>query len=164
MTIDKKSYDVKLKVKNMSFSAHADSKGILNLLHHCEPENVVLVHGEKSKMEIFSEVVKETLKIPCFFPANFEDLYIPVKARDQSYPVALGKSLAPADYSTGLDLSLLLVKTGDGLSGKMLLEKELVVRKRKAANGEVMDEASDDDREVRILPHKITKFSPLDYK
>ena len=34
----------------MSFSAHADSKGIMELLSHLEPKNVILVHGEKEKM------------------------------------------------------------------------------------------------------------------
>ena len=40
-----------MKVLSMSFSAHADAKGILNLIKHVDPENVMLVHGEKSKME-----------------------------------------------------------------------------------------------------------------
>jgi Cft2 family RNA processing exonuclease len=31
----------------MSFSAHADSKGIMDLLSHLEAKNVLLVHGEK---------------------------------------------------------------------------------------------------------------------
>ena len=109
----------------MSFSAHADSKGILNLIKHCEPESVVLVHGEKNRMEVFAEVVRETLKIPCFYPANFEDLYISVKAKDQSYPVALGKNLTPQDFVTQNDTQLLLVKKGEGLSSKMFLEKEV---------------------------------------
>jgi integrator complex subunit 11 len=37
VNIDNKQYDVKMKVKNMSFSAHADAKGILGLIKHCEP-------------------------------------------------------------------------------------------------------------------------------
>jgi len=49
--IDGKDIDVKIRVFNMSFSAHADSKGILELLAHLEPKNVVLVHGEKEKMK-----------------------------------------------------------------------------------------------------------------
>lgn len=48
--IDDKHVDVKIQVYNMSFSAHADSKGIMELLAHLEPKNVVLVHGEKQKM------------------------------------------------------------------------------------------------------------------
>jgi integrator complex subunit 11 len=42
----------------MSFSAHADSKGIMELLTHLESKNVFLVHGEKQKMKILAENVK----------------------------------------------------------------------------------------------------------
>jgi integrator complex subunit 11 len=35
----------------MSFSAHADAKGIMQLISHCCPANVMLVHGEAAKME-----------------------------------------------------------------------------------------------------------------
>jgi len=87
VNIDKKNYEVKMKVKNMSFSAHADSKGILNLIKHCEPQNVCLVHGEKGKMEVFTEVVKETLKIPCYYPANFEDLILDVVPEDRPFQI-----------------------------------------------------------------------------
>lgn len=45
--IDGKSIAVNMQVYNMSFSAHADSKGIMELLTHLEPKNVFLVHGEK---------------------------------------------------------------------------------------------------------------------
>ena len=49
--IDKNNtIDVKLQVKNLSFSAHADARGIKQLIQMCQPKNVVLVHGEKSKM------------------------------------------------------------------------------------------------------------------
>jgi len=32
----------------------------------------MLVHGEKSRMEVLSQVIKDNLKLPCYFPANFE--------------------------------------------------------------------------------------------
>lgn len=54
----------------MSFSAHADSKGIMELLTHLEPKNVLLVHGEKQKMKVLAENVKQKLKVPCFYPPN----------------------------------------------------------------------------------------------
>ena len=38
-------------VQYMSFSAHADAKGIMQLISHCCPTNVMLVHGEAVKME-----------------------------------------------------------------------------------------------------------------
>lgn len=41
---------VNLQVKNLSFSAHVDAKGILQLISQCRPKNVVLVHGEAGKM------------------------------------------------------------------------------------------------------------------
>jgi integrator complex subunit 11 len=37
LVIDKKNYDVKMRIANISFSAHADAKGILNLMRHLEP-------------------------------------------------------------------------------------------------------------------------------
>ena len=41
---------VKLSVQYMSFSAHTDAKGIMQLLS-CEPKNVMLLHGESAKMD-----------------------------------------------------------------------------------------------------------------
>lgn len=37
VTIDKKLYEVKMKIVNVSFSAHADAKGIINLLRNIDP-------------------------------------------------------------------------------------------------------------------------------
>ena len=56
--IDGKDIPVNMKVFNMSFSAHADSKGIIELLTHLEPKNVFLVHGEKHKMKILADNVR----------------------------------------------------------------------------------------------------------
>ena len=39
-----------MDVEYMSFSAHADAKGIMQLISQCEPRNVLLVHGEADKM------------------------------------------------------------------------------------------------------------------
>jgi integrator complex subunit 11 len=54
INIDDRDVEVRIRVFNMSFSAHADSKGIMELLSHLEPKNVVLVHGEKEKMKVLS--------------------------------------------------------------------------------------------------------------
>ena len=44
----------------MSFSAHADAKGIMQLIKNCEPRNVVLVHGENLKMDFLkNQIMKE---------------------------------------------------------------------------------------------------------
>lgn len=48
----------------MSFSAHADAKGIMQLIRNCEPKNVVLVHGENLKMDFLREqIMKEFSKL-----------------------------------------------------------------------------------------------------
>ena len=49
--------EVKMSVQYMSFSAHADAKGIMQLISYCEPRNVMLVHGEAAKMEFLKAKV-----------------------------------------------------------------------------------------------------------
>lgn len=43
-----------MSIENISFSAHADAKGIINLIRHVNAENIVFVHGDKHKMETFA--------------------------------------------------------------------------------------------------------------
>lgn len=49
-----------MQVEYMSFSAHADAKGIMQLVRQAEPEAVLLVHGEAKKME-FLPMVRQSL-------------------------------------------------------------------------------------------------------
>ena len=70
INIDGKDIYVKIRVFSMSFSAHADSKGIMDLLQQLEPKNIMLVHGEKEKMKVLANHIKETMKVPCHFPPN----------------------------------------------------------------------------------------------
>ncbi|CAG8556757.1 2587_t:CDS:2 [Diversispora eburnea] len=67
---------VKLQVKNLSFSAHADAKGIMQLIKQCDPKNVILVHGEKAKMEFLQDKIKREYRVPCYAPANGETITI----------------------------------------------------------------------------------------
>lgn len=64
--------EVKMSVQYMSFSAHADAKGIMQLISYCEPRNVMLVHGEAIKMEFLKGKIKQEFNIDCFMPANGE--------------------------------------------------------------------------------------------
>ena len=68
--------EVKMAVEYMSFSAHADAKGIMQLIQNCEPKNVMLVHGEAAKMEFLKEKITEEFSIECFSPANGETCII----------------------------------------------------------------------------------------
>ncbi|ORY51317.1 Metallo-hydrolase/oxidoreductase [Rhizoclosmatium globosum] len=62
--------NVNLQVKNLSFSAHADAKGIMQLIGMCKPKHVMLVHGEARKMAILKERIHKETGIPCFDPPN----------------------------------------------------------------------------------------------
>jgi integrator complex subunit 11 len=72
--IDKKEYQVNMKVYNVSFSAHADARGIMNLIRNADPETVLLVHGEKDRMKEFSKV----LTVRNYLPANHKTCLVPV--------------------------------------------------------------------------------------
>ena len=110
--IDKKTkVEVKCQVKSLSFSAHADAKGIMQLIRQCCPDNVMLVHGEKAKMYVylvtnnisysknqiriffltfpfFREFLQQRIinefKIPCYSPANGCTLVINPASNTQS--------------------------------------------------------------------------------
>ncbi|XP_028165956.1 integrator complex subunit 11 [Ostrinia furnacalis] len=68
--------EVKMAVEYMSFSAHADAKGIMQLIQYCEPKNVLLVHGEAQKMEFLKDKIEKEFKINCYMPANGETTVI----------------------------------------------------------------------------------------
>jgi Cft2 family RNA processing exonuclease len=59
--------EVKMSVQYMSFSAHADAKGIMQLIRQCQPSNVMLVHGEAEKMEFLKVKIKEEFGMSVYF-------------------------------------------------------------------------------------------------
>lgn len=69
--------NVRMQVKNMSFSAHADARGIMQMIRTTQPLSVVLVHGEAPKMAILSTKIVHEMGIPCFYPANGEMIHLP---------------------------------------------------------------------------------------
>ncbi|EGF76880.1 hypothetical protein BATDEDRAFT_14507, partial [Batrachochytrium dendrobatidis JAM81] len=71
--------NVNLQISNLSFSAHADAKGILQLIRASKAKNVMLVHGEKKKMAQLKIRIERELGIPCFDPANGAAICIPTK-------------------------------------------------------------------------------------
>lgn len=77
-------FEVNLQVRNLSFSAHADAKGIMQLIRMCGPRNVVLVHGERGKMDFLRSNIMKDFCIPCFMPANGENISIPTSKSIQA--------------------------------------------------------------------------------
>jgi hypothetical protein len=62
----------------MSFSAHADAKGLLQLIKNAAPKNVVLVHGDSEVMKKFQKSVEISLNINTIMPANLEEAYLDI--------------------------------------------------------------------------------------
>jgi len=48
-----------MNIQYLSFSAHADAKGIMQLIRHCEPKNILLVHGEAAKMDFLRKKIEQ---------------------------------------------------------------------------------------------------------
>jgi integrator complex subunit 11 len=69
--IDKKLVNIRLSVQYMSFSAHADAKGIMQLIELAKPKNVLLVHGEAAKMEFLKQKINEEF---CKLPIGHHDM------------------------------------------------------------------------------------------
>lgn len=110
---NKQVIEVNMKVEYMSFSAHADSKGIMELITKCEPKNVLLVHGEAVKMKFLKAKIEQELKINCYDPANGETVSIPTKI---SIPVDVSECLLKRSLENGqynIDL-------GDDLDSKRM--------------------------------------------
>lgn len=79
LRIHEKDFEVKMEVAKMSFSAHADSKGITDLLDFLSPEHVVFVHGEKTRMQQLAASLRQQRKpFHCHCPANHEKLRMSV--------------------------------------------------------------------------------------
>lgn len=130
--------DVRMAVEYMSFSAHADAKGIMTLISQCQPANVLLVHGEAVKMAFLKGKIESEFSIPCLMPANGQTVSIPTKIEipvDIDLPL-LKKTLAsdqvicPEDSSGSNTYSRLLhatlVVTGPG-TGMRLIEPETAI-------------------------------------
>lgn len=68
--------DVRCQIHQLSFSAHTDSKGIMDLVKFLAPKHAILVHGEKHKMAALTERIQSELSIPCYYPKNNETVSV----------------------------------------------------------------------------------------
>ncbi|KFG45151.1 metallo-beta-lactamase domain-containing protein, partial [Toxoplasma gondii FOU] len=79
--------NVKCRIRYMSFSAHADTTGIQQLIVNTQPRNVILVHGEKEGMAKLAAVIRRDFNIPVYTPATGQTISIPVDRRERVVPV-----------------------------------------------------------------------------
>lgn len=79
LKIHEMDYHVQMEIAKMSFSAHADSKGITDLMDYLQPKHVVLVHGEKKRMfELIENTKKQGKTYQCHMPGNHQTINIPI--------------------------------------------------------------------------------------
>lgn len=76
LDIDGKMHEINLKVEYMSFSAHADARGIKQLIKEVEPRSVMFVHGEAQKMDVLKTEVEKEFGLRVFKPANGETVSV----------------------------------------------------------------------------------------
>lgn len=88
-----------MQVEYMSFSAHADAKGIMQLVGQAEPESVLLVHGEAKKMEFLRQKIEQEFRVSCYMPANGETVTLPTSP---SIPVGISLGLLKREMAQGL--------------------------------------------------------------
>ncbi|KAH9282572.1 Integrator complex subunit 11 [Echinococcus granulosus] len=81
LEFDKQILEVCMRVEYLSFSAHADARGIMQLISQCRPGHVLLVHGEASKMEFLKSRIECEAGLECSMPANGEIALIPTRPR-----------------------------------------------------------------------------------
>ncbi|CAJ0577099.1 unnamed protein product, partial [Mesorhabditis spiculigera] len=100
--IEGRMHDINLAVEYMSFSAHADAKGIMQLIRDCNPRHVMFVHGEKLKMDFLKDKVAKEFGVRVFCPANGESVSIPTEiGRDISVPADMVSRSIALDPTPG---------------------------------------------------------------
>lgn len=67
---DAKQIFLGTQVHVLAFSAHADAKGILQMLQRVAPKAVMLVHGEKQGMRFLKEKIIRDFGINCWDPPD----------------------------------------------------------------------------------------------
>lgn len=88
VTLGNETYDINLQIKNLGFSAHADEKGIFQIIDQCQPKSIMLVHGEKIRMTALKKRLTDKFKVPVFLPANGTLIKVP---RSDSQVVKIDK-------------------------------------------------------------------------
>jgi hypothetical protein len=119
-----------MNVQNMSFSAHADSKGIVQLIKHLQPRNVMFVHGEAHKMKQLGKTITEVMGIPVYCPENFQltrieglkpvpptvSIYLPVGSHFDHYSQSINGYLITSPHTP----NIIFVKSMDRLTSESM--------------------------------------------
>uniref|UniRef100_A0A7S3QU97 Metallo-beta-lactamase domain-containing protein n=1 Tax=Dunaliella tertiolecta TaxID=3047 RepID=A0A7S3QU97_DUNTE len=96
LMIGQATVHVRCKVSYLSFSAHADAKGILQLVSAYAPKSVMLVHGDKAGMDFMAGRIHRMFGIPCTFPPNGNWVTVPIQPSPIPVQVQLGSHWMPS--------------------------------------------------------------------
>lgn len=149
---NRQTVEVKMTVQYMSFSAHADAKGIMQLIRQSEPKNIVLVHGEAVKMEFLTKKIEQEFGVKCFMPANGETISITSVG---NVPVDMSLSLLSRKHDTSSSSSL-----GDCIprpKKSRLMEGALVIKDNRL----ILMEPKKAMQEMGVREHEIRFTSNL---
>ena len=89
--IDGEMIEVKCEVHYMSFSAHADQKGLLQLVNNISPKNLMLIHGDYEAMKKFDETCKSQISANIIMPENKENVTFNNSPKYEN--ISMGKDL-----------------------------------------------------------------------
>ncbi|ELA42832.1 uncharacterized protein VICG_00147 [Vittaforma corneae ATCC 50505] len=104
--IENEERAINLEVKNIAFSAHADTCGIMKIIDQCRPKSLMLVHGEKARMKVLQKNIRNEFHIPVYMPPNGVVLSISTNDTVKIYldKHVLRKYIDPAKSSQPINL------------------------------------------------------------
>ncbi|CAH8532624.1 unnamed protein product [Schistosoma guineensis] len=120
LEFDKQVLEVKMSVEYLSFSAHADARGIMQLISHCQPKHVMLVHGEAIKMDFLKSKIEQEFGLPCSKPANGEIVHVET---EQQFIVEASREFLNQSYYSD-DPNEPLIKRPRSIQGGIQIEPD----------------------------------------
>ena len=78
------SHAVRCECVPVSFMCHADQHGIVELVRRCSPANVLLVHGDRGKMDELRQLLQQLFGLPCVCPQRHQPLHVQARPSGQS--------------------------------------------------------------------------------
>lgn len=131
--------DVRCQIHQLSFSPHTDAKGIMDLVKFLSPKHVILVHGEKPKMASLKGKIESELGIPCYDPANNENVSVPLT---HFVKACASDAFVRSSLSPNFKFSRRIGEYGFSHSGDTEVRPYLQVRDERVAEGIVVIEGN----------------------
>lgn len=107
------------KIVNYSLSAHADAKGLFQLVRRLKAKHVILIHGEFPAMAQLQRLLSSDLNIQVDIPANGTTVDVSQSDRGARFCGSVNMSLAtvrsPPSSSSVVDYAVQMYLSGSGV-------------------------------------------------